>query len=189
MIIGLLSLAYVGIFSLLILGEIKIALWLLVLTPVLRLLLEGFKNKKTLPLAILIIIMLVFLTGCCKTPPLTVRLEKVGPKHLASHFVGSPDPDRCRFFHGEQLVINWCLKRETPPFLLKLFLVRANHSLDLIERRLCSKRGFDVFYFLGDSWCQKGEILTWRAEIYAGPKLVALACQRPWVEWIENKEG
>jgi hypothetical protein len=137
----------------------------------------------------LFLLSLVLLTSCV-APPLAVRTEKIDHKFLASSHAETPDPLRCRFFRGQQLVLSWklCKKKVKAPLHLRLLLVRANHSLEVIERTLSCLSGTTVFYFLGDNYCSKGEILTWRAELYQGSRLVALACQKPWVDWIDDSK-
>lgn len=132
-------------------------------------------------------IILTFLVSCSR---LSVRTEKIDHKHLASYHVETPDPVRCRFFKGQQVVISWrfCKHQAILPFRLKLFLIRANHSLEVLERDLCCYSGTSIFYFLGEDWCTKGEILTWRAEIYSAGKLLATHHQSPWVDWIDDSE-
>ncbi|MEI6531267.1 MAG: hypothetical protein WCN87_00400 [Chlamydiota bacterium] len=126
----------------------------------------------------------VFLLFSCS--PLTVRTEKINQKHLASYYAETPDPLRCRFFKGQQMVVSWdiCRHKAALPFKLKIHLIRSSHRLEIIERILTCHRGSEVFYFLGDDWCKNGEILTWRAEIFSGNQLIACKFQKPWVDWI-----
>lgn len=103
----------------------------------------------------------------------------------------TPDPIRCRFFKGQQVVVEWhlCKHQAQLPLHLKLLLVRANHRLEILERDLTTFSGISVFYFLGENWCTKGEILTWRAELYAPEgHLLAVHSQKPWVDWIDDSE-
>ena len=125
----------------------------------------------------------------CARAPVSVRTEKLGPKHLASYHVETPDPLRCTFFKGQQLVLSWhfCKHKIKGPLRLKLLLIRANHTLEVIKQPLACLSGTKVFYFLGRDWCIKGEILTWRAEIYDEDTLVGLHYQKPWVDWINDR--
>lgn len=143
-----------------------------------------------MPIIRLLFLGTLVLLASCTAPAISVRTEKIDHKYLASYHVETPDPVRCRFFKGQQVVLSWklCKKKVTAPLHLKLLLVRANHTLEVIERTLSCLSGTTVFYFLGDDWCQKGEILTWRAEIYKDDALVALACQKPWVDWIDDSK-
>lgn len=133
--------------------------------------------------------MLVLLSACA-APAISVRTEKIDHKYLASFHAETPDPLRCRFFKGQQVVVSWkfCKKKMAAPLHLKLLLVRASHTLEVIERTLPCLSGTTVFYFLGDDWRQKEEILTWRAEIYKDNVLVAMTCQKPWVDWIDDSK-
>lgn len=135
---------------------------------------------------VLAVLLGILLCGC--NAPLTVRTEKIDRKYLASYHAETPDPLRCRFFKGQLLLASWHLPHCKPPFHMKLFLVRANHTRDIIERTLTCCCGNQVFYFLGEDWCTKGEVLTWRAEIYERGILVAVHCQKPWVDWIDDSE-
>lgn len=131
--------------------------------------------------------LLLLMTSCAR---LSVRTEKLDQRHLASYHVATPDPTRCQFFKGQQVVVSWyyCQESAPLPFLLRLFLIRANHTQEIWERKLTTKRGSTIFYFLGEDWCSKGEILTWRAELYSGGRLIACHAQKPWVDWIDEKD-
>ncbi len=132
-----------------------------------------------------LLILVISLSSCSQ---LTVRTEKINQKNLASYHAETPDPVRCQFFKGQQMVLSWniCKHKAPLPLKLKIHLIRTNHSLEIIERLLTCREGTKVFYFLGDNWYKKGEILTWRVEVFSGDKLIVWKAQKPWIDWIDE---
>lgn len=134
----------------------------------------------------LIIIVIGMCTGCHRKY-LTARSEAIDCEYLASFYVDTPDPRNNRGFCGQQIVVEWNLPssdRHRPNLNLVLSMITTNHRFEKVTVPLRSQCGNYIYRLTNQCLCEKGAVLTYKAEIYSGNNLLQCWQQQGWVDWI-----
>ncbi|MBS0622192.1 MAG: hypothetical protein JSR80_04450 [Verrucomicrobia bacterium] len=137
------------------------------------------------------ILFLLLLGSCCTHRPLVVRNEYLDARYLASTYIETPDPRRC-WFYGQQLIVNWKIPREWMcEGELHLFVTLRYGSAEIETFRLplTKCRGAYVYRLIGDCYCEKEGIRTYKIEIYSGERCLHLWEHQVWTPLVEFNEA
>jgi hypothetical protein len=152
---------------------------------------KRFCFKISLKGLIRLISFVLLMTVCagCHRKHLTARSEAIDCEYLASFYVNTPDPRNNGNFCGQQIVVEWNLPNSDwhrPDLNLVLSMITTNHRFDKVTVPLRSRFGNYIYRLTNECLCEKGAVLTYKAEIYSGNNLLQCWQQQGWVDWIPS---
>ncbi len=130
-----------------------------------------------------------FLAGCQKYYVSVVR-EKIDRDSLASTFVGTPDPLQENPPLGQKLYISWRLPANTnlETAYLRLSVILHNYETRVITFPVNRPRDLVVYSLMNEAYFETGGLLSYKAEINDGEKILANWVHSMWTEPIIPEE-
>jgi hypothetical protein len=130
------------------------------------------------------------LSGC--TRPLSVQTRYIAHEHLASYYVGTPDPNLHQSLAGQQLIISWYLSKAKLAYKdLQLHLrmrFRDRQEKELFVPIAHENYGYYVYQLLNENYWQTGDVLTYKVEIIGDGCVLESWLHPLWVELIKINE-
>lgn len=136
-------------------------------------------------------IALCLLTCSCTIQRLRAHTEYRTIQRLASIHVGTPDPRILTFQEGQQLVVSWNLCPNFSSYStvwLDIYVRYGDHTDYSFQVPLDKKMGRYIYSLLGDEYCSKQGIESYRVDLFADGILLDQQLHPLWVERIVFEE-
>lgn len=133
---------------------------------------------------------LLLLSGCTRLP-LQIDSEYISRENLASYHIRTPDPLLNCSHVGQRLVLTWSLPppiARNPDTLIVLTIIFGNHTTDIINIHPKSCWNIYSYTLLNDEYFDRCGILTYKADLYAGEKLLYTWKHQLWMNLITFPE-
>lgn len=103
----------------------------------------------------------------CSTGYLNVKKMRIDSDSLASTFARSPDPQKFCPPSGQKLVVEWFLPKHCTPEAMhvKLDVVYKDLTQESFEYPISSRLGYIDYALMGEEFCEKRGILTYKVAI------------------------
>lgn len=140
---------------------------------------------RTLPFALL----LPF--SSCNKDILSVHTEYITIESLSSYYIGTPDPKLNNPPFGQKLVVEWELPKEytcTAETVLALTIRYRDRTEENLSIGIKKRSGRYVFCLNGDKYCEHGEILTYKVQLFDRDCLLEEWKHQLWAELILFEE-
>lgn len=113
------------------------------------------------------VFILLFLSACGRSGSLSLMMDKIDARYLASTHVGTPDPRQVNPPHGQRIIINWFLpaKIMEKGVHINLHILFWNNTAEVVTYPLKTQRGSQQYFLLDEEFERKKGILTYKAEI------------------------
>lgn len=114
-----------------------------------------------------VLVPLFLFSACGRSGSLSLMLDKVDARYLASTHVGTPDPRQAHPPQGQRIVINWFLPSRVieQGASLKLHILFWNYTTQVVNYPLKKQRGSTEYFLLDEAFERKKGILTYKAEV------------------------
>ena len=127
------------------------------------------------------------LTALSSCSPISVQMDYLSRRNLASYRVGTPDPFINHPNIGERLIIQWSLPKNYLQLDdLHMFLtVRfRNNEEKTIVHPIRKTTGTYLYNLINECYYESGGILTYKIDIYGSGKLLECWRHQLWAELI-----
>lgn len=130
--------------------------------------------------------LILLLTACSPTPPLSVFTEYLSVEALPSYRIGTPDPRLYCPEYGEKLHISWNIPEECSAEMLhlNLFLRFGNGEDQMLDFSLAAHKGTLIVPLLNDEYWKKEGIFTFKIELFLNEKLYSEWRHQLWADRI-----
>jgi len=122
--------------------------------------------------------LIILLSSCltsCVGRRLDVQTTYLTRESLASAVILTPDPARLHPSIGQNLLIQWNLRREFKQYCQLYFVLTVrfrNRQEQIIEKMIKTKQGSYLYEVLNEDYRQTGGIVTYHIEIYGDDHLI-----------------
>lgn len=123
----------------------------------------------------------------CSAPPISVQTEYITVDHLASTYVGTPDPRQVCPPAGQRLIIGYSLPKDYLRYsTLSLYikLRYRNREEQELNIPIFKCRGNYIIDILNEQYCETGGILTYIIEVRGDDKVLNTWRHQLWVDLI-----
>lgn len=141
--------------------------------------------------SLLIAAMALATTSCSYFHGISARTHYLGPEHLASVQLHTPDPRKGQPYYGQRLIVSWDLPSsymEKPDLHLLLQVRYRDHSEMVVSWPLLKKHGTYTYDLLGEAYDTKGGIMTYKVQVLSENHVLEEWVQKLWVDLIKIEE-
>ncbi|NGX42478.1 MAG: hypothetical protein K940chlam7_00758 [Chlamydiae bacterium] len=128
----------------------------------------------------------------CNSDMMSIHTDYMSHETLASYYVKTPDPFLNNPPIGQRLILSWTIPRKHTryhPLYIKLTLRFRNREEEEKWIHVRKTSGTYIYYLLDKEYCEKGGLLTYKAQLIANNCVLEEWRHQLWAELILFEEN